>query len=392
MSLSILFVSPGYHPLTGGAETHVRLLAEGLRQSGHKVAVLTDNRDFLEHEVVNGVELLRTNSAVIRPSGADGVPWESGLFGLLQEASRLVGGRRFDIVHGQCQAGALLGAMFYREAGAALVISAHETEPESDSFGAARSRLVFGHLPYSAAVVGSEYFRAQALRHGAPPDKVHLVYSGVDTKAFSPAVDGSCIRAEIGVGPDTCLVLLVGRFKKRKGIVELIQALRSVRDANADVHGLIVGSCNSASIDYRDRMHHTVAACGLQDNVTIAEERWDFDRMPNVFAAADIVVQPSHREGLGIAVLEAMAAGKPVIGAAVEGIREIIVDGGTGVLVPPEDPNALAAAILDLIGDPARGRSLSDRALRDVRARMSQSRLVAGTEAVYARVLGTASR
>ena len=105
--------------------------------------------------------------------------------------------------------------------------------------------------------------------------------------------------------------------------------------------------------------------------------------MPAVYAAADLVVQPSHAEGLGLALLEAMATGRPVVGSDIPGINEVITDGTDGILVQAGDVQGLAVVIGRLARDPALARQLADRGLQTVRRRFTLDRMITETEAAY---------
>jgi D-inositol-3-phosphate glycosyltransferase len=113
--------------------------------------------------------------------------------------------------------------------------------------------------------------------------------------------------------------------------------------------------------------------------------------MPAVLRSADAVVCAPWYEPFGIVPLEAMACGVPVIAAAVGGLVDTVVDGKTGLHVPPQDSTAIAAAIADIVGDPEWARELGDNGYRRVKARYSWSRIAADTEKAYQTALGAAA-
>ncbi|HEX2095570.1 MAG TPA: glycosyltransferase family 4 protein [Longimicrobiaceae bacterium] len=390
--MNVLLVAPAYFPAIGGGETHVRVLAEGLAARGHEVAVLTDRLrpDWPERECLNGVAVLRTCRYRAFLDRADRVPWEECVFGLLREFSELLAGRRVEVVHAHCQVSAVLGAMMKGSLGCPLVVSLHETEPERDPMGEGKSRLVCGHLPYDLLVAGSRFFFRQALRYGTPPERVRLIHYGVDVSRFAPGVPGGRVRAALGVGERQPLVLLVGRFKERKGILEFIRAMSRVAAEVPDVRALVNGSCHSASLDYLAAVRREIEARGLGEVVILREAAWTQEEMPEVYAAADLVVQPSHVEGFGLAVLEAMAVERPVVGTRTRGIEEIVEHGGNGWLVPVRDAEALAGAILDLLRDRDRAAELARRGREFVERHLSAESMVASTLAAYREILASA--
>jgi glycosyltransferase involved in cell wall biosynthesis len=110
--------------------------------------------------------------------------------------------------------------------------------------------------------------------------------------------------------------------------------------------------------------------------------------VPVVLAALDLFVQPSLYEGFGLSLLEAMAAGLPVVASRVGGIPEVVQDGATGVLVPPQDPGALAAAAIRLLRDPGEAQRLGAAAARRTRERHSLRAVAARVDALYREILG----
>lgn len=386
--MNVLYISPAYHPIIGGAETHVRVLAEGMARLGHAVTVLTDWRDpgSQVHEWIDGVEILRTARYRQWRDEPDRVPWEESLFGLLREFSGFFETRRFDVVHGHCQVSAILGAMVAQSLGCKLIVSMHETQPELDPLGEGRSRLTYAYLPYDILIVCSQFFRDQAICYGAPSDRIRLVYYAVDLARFNTSVTGCNVRAGLGLVEGQPLVLLVGRFKARKGILEFVRAVAKARDYIPHMRGLIVGTCNSASLDYATAVRNEIGLLGLAQVVTI-EESWGLDDMPQVYAAADLVVQPSYAEGLGISVLEALATGKPVVGTAVSGIREIITDGQNGLLVPPQKVDVLAQAMVRLLSDRGEASRLAGNGNALVKKRFGLERMILETQAIYGEVI-----
>lgn len=389
--MNVLYISPAYHPIIGGAETHVRLLAEGMVRRGHTAAVLTDWRDpdSQAHELINGVEIFRTARYRKWRDEPDRVPWEESLFGLLREFGDFVNGKRFDIVHGHCQVSVLLGAMIAQSLGRRLIATMHETQPELDPFGEGRSQLVYAHVPYDGLIACSQFFRDQALRYGAPPDRIRLIYYGVDLNRFSAGVSGGNVRARLGLNDGQPLVVLVGRFKARKGILEFVRAVANVRAVVPHLRGLIVGTCNSGSLDYANAVRSEIDLLGLAQVVTI-EESYGLDDMPQVYAAADLVVQPSHAEGFGISVLEALAAGKPVVGTNVSGIQEIITDGQNGLLVPPQRVDCLAQAMSHLLLNRDEATRLAGNGHARVKERFGIERMISETHSIYSELVARA--
>src|SRR6185369_5822045 len=178
-------------------------------------------------------------------------------------------------------------------------------------------------------------------RVGAP---VSLIYNGVDLTRYSePDVCGT-LHSEYPIPPDSPIVGVVARLEPEKGHPTLLDAWPAVVAAVPKAHLLIVGEGSQ-----REALQAQATALGIRQSVTFTGRR---DDVPAVTAALDVAVLPSYREAQGLSILEAMALSRPVVASAVGGIPEMIDDGRTGLLVPPHDPGALAAAIVKLIENP----------------------------------------
>jgi glycosyltransferase involved in cell wall biosynthesis len=215
---------------------------------------------------------------------------------------------------------------------------------------------------------------AHARARGARPGRVDVVYTGRDLTAYADA-DPAPVREAFAVPADAPLVGTVGRLVERKGGYDLLAAWPRVRAAHPDAHLLLVGD----GVE-RDGLVARARDLGVADSVHVAGTR---DDVPAVLAALDCFAFPSHYEGLPGALLEAMAAGLPIVATDVEGSNELVTDGETGLLVPARDPRALADALVATLADPAaaaaRGRAARDRAF----ATFGVDTMVANFERLY---------
>jgi glycosyltransferase involved in cell wall biosynthesis len=173
------------------------------------------------------------------------------------------------------------------------------------------------------------------------------VGNGVDVDAFSPQVDGAPIRARYGLGSDDCLLLFVSsldRSHARKGLHTLLKALAQLPDRRC---GLVVVGDG----DMRGAYEQQARELGLAGRVHFAG-RVPQRELPAHYAACDMVVIPSRPpEAFGVALAQGMAAGKPVIGSDIAGVRTLVEDGASGFLVPPGDARSVAERIAQLAGD-----------------------------------------
>jgi glycosyltransferase involved in cell wall biosynthesis len=235
-----------------------------------------------------------------------------------------------------------------------LLVTHHTPElPRRDNLaGRAWQRLGWATRP--EVIYTSE---ADRERDGREPS--HVVPLGIDLDRFTAA--RPALRKD---GP---IVGNVARLAPQKDHATLLEAARIL----GDVRFVVVGDG-----ELREELEHR--ANGLPVEITGAR-----DDVPELLASFDVFAFPSLFEGLCLAVIEAQAAGVPVVATPVGGIRETVVDGETGLLVPPRDPAALAAAIRRLLDDPDLARRLADEARRRVRKRYSEERMIELTLGLY---------
>ncbi|MHB8764275.1 MAG: glycosyltransferase family 4 protein [Deferrisomatales bacterium] len=209
---------------------------------------------------------------------------------------------------------------------------------------------------------------------GVPPERLRLVPSGVDFSRVAPG-SGQGFRDELGVGADERLVGNIAHLADHKGQRYFIEAMPAVLAAFPNTRFVIVGE-GELEADLKARAR----ALGLGERLRFPGFRRDVDA---VMDALDLFVMPSHLEGLGTIVLDALASGKPVVAAAAGGIPEILEDGRHGLLVPPRDPAALARAIGRVLGDPGLACDLAAAGLGRARREFSVEAMVEGNLAVY---------
>jgi glycosyltransferase involved in cell wall biosynthesis len=210
-----------------------------------------------------------------------------------------------------------------------------------------------------------------------PADRGRVVHNGVDTAPLARAVDRPAVRERLGLSAEAPVAGVVGRLEARKGHRYFLEAMRSVADRMPAARGLIVGEGKEKGLLLARR-----DALSLRSTVAMAGYWPD---LGEALAALDVFVLPSLMEGHPLAILEAMAAGRPVVATTVGGNAEAVQDGVTGRLVPPADPEALAAAMLELLSEPARAKEMGEAGRRALEARFSLDAAVEANAAIYRR-------
>jgi glycosyltransferase involved in cell wall biosynthesis len=185
-----------------------------------------------------------------------------------------------------------------------------------------------------------------------PPDKVELIYSGVDTTRFRPDIDGVQVRRDADIPTRAPLVALLARFQDVKGHDVFQDMARQVVRIIPEAHFVVAGENTQTSADneYKTRILETAASDpALTNRLHYLGFRADTE---HVIGAADVVVCSSHFESYGMVNIEAMASGKPVVSTNKGGPSETVADGVTGYLVPPGDATGLALQVITLLHNP----------------------------------------
>jgi glycosyltransferase involved in cell wall biosynthesis len=225
------------------------------------------------------------------------------------------------------------------------------------------------------AVAVSAATREALVESGVDPARVRLVENAIDVEAAAADARAGRVplRAAFGATDGDLVVLALGRLSPEKGHAVLVEAFREVVARVPAARLVLVGDGVLEPALRR-------AAAPLGERVVFAGWRAD---PGHCLGAADVFALPSLREGLPLAVLEAMAAGVPVVASAVGGVPAALADGAAGVLVPPGDPGALAAALARLLADPERRQTLRDAAGHRVRAHHEIDGHVAALERLW---------
>jgi glycosyltransferase involved in cell wall biosynthesis len=197
----------------------------------------------------------------------------------------------------------------------------------------------------AARAVGEYYFPDPTKVDG----RLHLLYAPVDTGKYSPQVDGSAVRAELGI-PARCPVIgTVANFGPGKGFEHILEAAPRLKQRFPDIRFLFVGEMLKNRKSYWSYIMRRTGELGLSENVLFAGRRQD---IPQVMRALTIYVQASETEACPMAVLEASASGLPVVATKVGGTPEVVDDEKTGLLVPSKCPSAIADAVTHLLDHP----------------------------------------
>jgi len=237
------------------------------------------------------------------------------------------------------------------------------------------SRLLYLRLADHVVTTGEAIREELIRRNGFPPGRISSVVTGIDPAALAQGRPAAAVRAEWGLPADRPVVGMLSTIRSWKGHLDLLAALALLRRSR-DVRALIVGDGPSAAV-----VRARAGELRLEGAVVFTGQRRD---VADLLGAMDVVAQPSYaNEGVPQAVLQAMALGRPVVGSALGGIPEVVREGETGLLVPPRDPERLAAALACVLDDPAAAAARAARAAALVRSRYTLEAMLDRMEEVY---------
>jgi len=301
---------------------------------------------------------------------------------------RLIRLEGIDIVHSHGKGAGLYGRLAARRAGIPAVHTFHGIHARYP-VGGGRAYLMLerGLARITEAIVHvSESQALEAATLGlAPPGRTHVIVNGIDARCVAAAaMTRAAAREELRLDPEALVLGTVARFDPVKGLDSLLRAFALVAAQGPAARLVIVGDGPEAP-----RLRALAAALGIEARVRMAGLIADASR---VLPALDLYVSASRKEGLPLAVLEAMACELPVAATRVPGHVDVVVEGVTGLLAAPDDDRYLARAMRDLMTEPARRSVMGQAGRRRVEDRFAASRMAAETASLYRSVAARFAR
>ena len=227
--------------------------------------------------------------------------------------------------------------------------------------------------------VSDEVKEAMVKVIGPIQDRITVICNGVDVKRYEQPVGKAKVQGQLGLDTSAHLIAVVATLTAPKGHRCMVEAMATIVPQYLDVHALFIGDG-----ELREELQAQVARFNLCKHIHFLGNRKD---IPELLAASELFVLPSLWEGLSMALLEAMAAGKPIVATAVSGTTQVMLPGATGLIVPPHDSQALAEAIIQLLSDPAQAQAMGQAAKRHVEAHYSAQKQADEYLALYYHLL-----
>jgi glycosyltransferase involved in cell wall biosynthesis/ribosomal protein S18 acetylase RimI-like enzyme len=363
----------------GGVAIVIMGLARMARAEGWQVDILTNDRIFQQAVEQDGFGLVDLDviRREIRPL------WDiRGLVRLVKYLRR----ERYDIVHTHTSKGGFIGRLAAHLAGVPLIVHTmhglafHEGSPAS-------VRMIYSALERMASswcdriVAVSGFHRDWAIRLGiCDARRIVAIPNGIAAPHRNPEIDVAQLRRSLAILPGDVLALTVSRLAEDKGLRYLLHAAAMLPRGRSRIRIVIAGDGPA-----RPELERLAVTLGVGSRVSFIGFRHDIG---DLLAACDMVVLPSIREGLSISLLEAMAAGKPIVATGIGSQREVASHGEMACLVPPADAVGLCRSIMRLADDPAARRRLGANARAVYRSHYTEARMLKSYRNLYLNLLG----
>ena len=293
------------------------------------------------------------------------------------KVARLLREQRVDVVHSHNTHAFIDGGLGAALSGVKTIVHTDHARSFPDKRRYMIAEHVLSHLVYKIVGV-SDHTSANLIRHERiSPRKLTTIPNGIDGSQYDGSVDVAAKRRDLGITRDGPVIGLGARLMEQKGVEYLLRAMPLLIARFPDLTLVVAGEG-----PLEQPLKRLAAELGIEDHVRFAGVRLDLAELLHVF---DLFVLPSIWEGLPMVLLEALAAGCPIVASDVGGIGTAIEDGVNGSLVPARDPGALAAAVAALLANPELRRRFSDAGKQVFRERFSAQAMARRYEALYLR-------
>lgn len=404
----IAFISEHASPLalpggpdSGGQNIYVGHLARELARLGYQVDIFTRREHAAQPEVVewrSGVRVVHISAGPVRVLPKERLLPYMAEFG--HAMLRFMRARQwmYSLAHANFFMSGMVAQQLKRLTGLPYVITFHAlgrvrrlAQGQADGFPDARFGIEEALMRDADCVIAEceQDERDMVELYDVADGRRTIIPCGFDPDEFWPVREGA--RARLGLPQPGFVVLQLGRMVPRKGVDNVVRAIRVLRDVHGIVARLIVVGGDAGKADPLDapevrRMAELADRLGVLPQVSFAGAQ-PRHRLREYYSAANVFVTTPWYEPFGITPLEAMACATPVVGSAVGGIRSTVVHGKTGFLVPPNDPATLAARLAELQQDPALAERMGWTGLRRAQRHFTWSRVALQVAALYRAVL-----
>ncbi|MFA5350087.1 MAG: glycosyltransferase family 4 protein [Candidatus Omnitrophota bacterium] len=357
--MNILFIAN--HLNVGGISSYLFTLASGLKENGHSVYLASGGGGLLGKFTAAGIKNIRVPLCTKKEVSPKII---ISFLRLRKEIKRL----NIDLIHSNSRTTQVLGSLLSRYCRKPHIFTCH------GFFKPKLSRLFFPCWDNAIIAISQQVKEHLILDFNLDENKIKVINNGIDLQSFGDFSGRQSFRESLGI-EDAPLVGIVARLSDVKGHIYLFKAMQVIIKNFPSVKLVVVGEGKM-----KDALAEEADDLAIKNSVLFLPQA---EGTKNVLAALDIFVMPSLQEGLGLALMEAMAQGLAVVGSAVGGIKTLIKDEQNGLLVEPADPASLAGAIMRLLTDKQMRDNLATSARKFIMDNFSKEKMVDATEKVY---------
>lgn len=350
------------HLNVGGITSYLFTLASGLKEKGDQVYLASSGGEWLEKFNTLGIRCIRVP---LKTKQEISLKIIISFLKLRKEARKL----QIDLVHSHSRTTQVLGNLLSRSLNIPHIFTCH------GFFKPKLSRLLFPCWGKGVIAISQEVKEHLINDLKLDEKKIAVINNGIDVKRFGDFSTRDLVRKNLGIENGSFLVGIIARLSDVKGHLYLIRAIQKVIKTFPSIKLLIVGQGKM-----KDLLIKEVDLFGIKNNVIFLSEA---NNTKDILSAIDIFVMPSLQEGLGLALMEAMAQGLAVIGSSVGGIKTLIQNQENGLLVRATDVEGLAKAIIQLLQDPNLRSNLGSKARKFIIKNFSKEKMVDKTVEFY---------
>ncbi len=355
------------HLNVGGITSYVFSLARGLRKKGHDVYLASSPGDRLDKFLGEGIEYLKVPLKTKQE-------FSPQVFLSIFKALSFIKEKEIDIIHSNTRVTQVLGTLLSKYSGKVHVSTCH------GFFKNRLSRKIFPCWGKKVVAISDSVKEHLVKDFLLDEQKIELIYNGIDLSRFTSesSFSKAALRRKFGL-KGSPIIGIIARLSEVKGHIYLIQAMKEILEFYPKAQLFIAGDGK-----IKDELVKLARRLGVFENIVFVAEISD---TVEALSVMDIFVMPSLNEGLGLSLMEAMAFGLPVIGSNVGGIKTLIQDGYSGVLVPAADSLSIAGAVVELLKDQKRAQYLGGNARNFINHKFSEEEMVSKTERLYKKCL-----
>jgi glycosyltransferase involved in cell wall biosynthesis len=404
MGRRIAFISEHASPLAalggadaGGQNVYVGEVARQLSLRGYQIDIYTRREETSLPQVVafsDTIRIIHVNAGPPRDIPKETLlqympAFKADMLQFIQQEQI-----SYELIHANFFMSALVAMELKAELGIPFVVTFHALghirrihQGDNDRFPKERITIEENAVKEASIIIAEcPQDREDLINYyNAPPEKISIIPCGVNTDELYP-VNKSVARRLLGLPTDEKILLQLGRMVPRKGVDTVITALSKIKCKDAAVRLLVVGG-DADTAQELIRLQELASQLDISDRVFFLGQK-SREELKYYYAAADLFITTPWYEPFGITPLEAMACGTPVVGSKVGGIKFSVADGHTGALVPPKDPDALAARVNALLRAPGLLTEMSTNAIRRINKLFTWELVAQDMQTVYEKIIG----